>query len=74
MAFAAVVLAGNEILIATLMFHSAACPFASIIDVHIAFGVILKDFRVCAGKRGIGEEGARLALLDKTRRHGWLHS
>jgi hypothetical protein len=22
---------------------------------YIAFGVILKDFRVCAGKRGIGE-------------------
>lgn len=34
MAFAAVVLARIEILIATLMFHSAARPFASIIDVH----------------------------------------
>lgn len=34
MAFVAVVLARIEILIATLMFHSAARPFASIIDVH----------------------------------------
>lgn len=74
MAFAAVVLARNEILIATLMFHSAACPFASIIDVHS----IWRDFKgfscLRRGKGGIGEEGARLALLDKTRRHGWLHS
>jgi len=37
---------------------------------YIAFGVILKDFHVCAGKRGIGEEGARLALLDKTWHYG----
>lgn len=41
MAFAAIVLARSEILIATLMFHSAARPFASIIDVHS----IRRDFK-----------------------------
>lgn len=41
---------------------------------YIAFGVILKDFRVCTAEKGDRRgEGARLVLLYKTRRYGWLH-
>lgn len=73
MAFAAVVLARSEILIATLIFHSAVRPFASIIDVHSIWRDF-KGFSCLRREKGDWREDARLALLDKTRRHGWLHS
>lgn len=73
MAFAAVVLARSEILIATLMFHSAARPFASIIDVH-SIRRDFKGFSCLHREKGDWRgEGARLVLLYKTRRYGWLH-
>lgn len=63
MAFAAVVLARSEILIATLMFHSAERPFASIIDVHS----IRRDFKgfscLHRGKGGSARRGCKISIV-----------
>lgn len=62
MAFAAVVLARNEILIATLMFHSAAHPFASIIDVHSIWRDF-KGFSCLRREKGNWRGGCKISIV-----------
>jgi len=61
-AFAAVTLARSEILIATLMFHSAARPFASIIDVH-SIRRNFKGFSCLHWRKGGLARGCKISIV-----------
>jgi len=60
--FAAVTLARSEILIATLMFHSAARPFASIIDVH-SIRRNFKGFSCLHRRKGGLARGCKISIV-----------